>query len=191
MADCSDCYSIHIKTNGINFNEVYGKVLGYQKGNTTAFNAHLNKYYDIDDQYVDGVSITYGYPRQHMWTYATGYSSSLGSYSFFNCPCSYTAGGFPPAFVGKHYYCQSGSPGPPASPCYYPNILLWNGQGCPLRNSCCSQLQMPCFYRCLPDATEGTVQEIEVKICHNAPYATGATLVSELELYVGLENLPS
>ena len=42
--DHSDCYSIHIKTNGINFNEVYGKVLGYQKGQTTAFNAHLNKY---------------------------------------------------------------------------------------------------------------------------------------------------
>ena len=46
---------------------------------------------------------------------------------------------------------------------------------------------MPYFYRRLPVAIEGTVQEIEVKICHDVPYATGATLVSELELYVGLE----
>ena len=46
---------------------------------------------------------------------------------------------------------------------------------------------MPYFYICLPVATEGTVQEIEVRICHNEPYATGATLVSELELYIGLE----
>jgi len=57
-ANRTDCYQIHIKTNGVNFNEVYGKVLGYQKGNTTAFNTPVHRCHDIDAEYVDGVSIT-------------------------------------------------------------------------------------------------------------------------------------
>ena len=41
-----------------------------------------------------------------------------------------------------------------------------SGQGSPLGNSCCSQLQMPYFYGCLPVATEGTVQELGFAMMH-------------------------
>ena len=43
-----------------------GKLLAIKKKKKTVYNAHLNKYHDINDQYVDGVSITYGYPHQHL-----------------------------------------------------------------------------------------------------------------------------
>ena len=39
----------HFRVNGYNFNAVYDKVLGYQKGTTTAFNAYYSKKHGIDD----------------------------------------------------------------------------------------------------------------------------------------------
>ena len=55
--EIAGCYSAHFCVRGQNFNAVYGKVLGYQKGRTTTFNAYYSKKHDIDldDTHVDGV----------------------------------------------------------------------------------------------------------------------------------------
>ena len=49
----------------------------------------------IDGNYIDGLSITYGNPRQHIWTYATGAFDN----GEIRCPCDGT-GGTTPSFVG-------------------------------------------------------------------------------------------
>ena len=182
--EIAGCYSAHFSVSGHNFNEVYGKVLGYQKGRTTAFNAYYSKKHDIDDTYVDGVSITYGYPRQHLFTYASGFISTVYSCPY-NCPCSSTPGQAPPAFVRDNYYCEAAATSYPATSTYYINNQLWDGEDCPAGNSCCAQPQMPYFYRRLPIATNGTVNDIEVRICQDTSFATAAALVDEMQIFIG------
>ena len=57
--------------------------------------------------YFEGLSLTHGSPRQHVWTYAVGLSDS-GSHPH-DCPCVLTGGQNPKSFVGSHYYCESGA----------------------------------------------------------------------------------
>ena len=50
---------------GIQYSQVCGRIIGYQVGHPQALFSNLNI---IDGSYVDGVSLTYGSPRQHIWT---------------------------------------------------------------------------------------------------------------------------
>ena len=81
-------------------------VKGYQKGTLDGYK-HIQS---INGVYVDGVSITLGSPRKHVWTYAVG-SSDDYDYRCCNCPCDIHSGPPPPAFVGNDYYCESGAVG--------------------------------------------------------------------------------
>ena len=58
------CQSVTFPSNGIQYSQVCGRVVGYQYGHSDALDgpANLNTYY------VNGVSITRGSPRQHVWT---------------------------------------------------------------------------------------------------------------------------
>ena len=82
------CYSTLFSTNGVSYQHVCGRVRGYQKGQPDAFRRNT---LSIDTYYVDGLSITYGNPRQHIWTYAVGFTDYYG-----NCPCAATPGPAPP-----------------------------------------------------------------------------------------------
>ena len=42
----------------------------------------------FDGVCVDGISITSGSPRKHIWTYAVGLSDDYVYYSYYNCPCA-------------------------------------------------------------------------------------------------------
>ena len=67
------CSSAKFSTNGISYQRVCGRARGYQKGTTTGFyGTSLGR--TIDQDYVAGLSITYSRnPRQHIWTYASGW----------------------------------------------------------------------------------------------------------------------
>ena len=61
------------------------EAIGYQYGHTDAF-AERQPGVTLEENHVDGLSITYSHQRsQHIWTYAYG-SSELRPY--FSCPCS-------------------------------------------------------------------------------------------------------
>ena len=64
------CDSVTIPTNGQSYSKVLGKVKAYQYGSTDCF---VNHPQNIESYYVDGISITYGSPRKHMWTYAAAW----------------------------------------------------------------------------------------------------------------------
>ena len=188
------CHSAHFSTNSTSYTKVCGKAMGYQKGTMDCFYpsayAHGKVYYyppttvsrSLDGVYVDGISITTGNPRKHVWTYAVGLSDD-GNYSQLNCPCAKTPGPDPPTYVGHHYYCESGNTGTYNGEhgTIYSNDPLWDGKGCLSENSCCYDAGMPWFFRQLPTTTTG---DIEVRICRDQAFADEGVLVEQLQLYV-------
>ena len=164
---------------GISYNMTAGYVRGYQKGTTNGFQG--SQYNGINGPYVDGVSITLGYPRKHVWTYAIGYSEDEYAPNN-NCPCAVTPGPDPPSFVGEHYYCQSGSPSYSSSNSYYTNATLWQGTGCTnSRDNCCAIVELPFFYR---EFVIRQHESIEVRICSSNDYSQQAVLIDKVQLYI-------
>ena len=109
------CSSTNFSTNGISYQRVCGRARGYQKRFTDAFYGCNRAGQTIDGYYVEGISITHGNPRQHIWTYASGLLDNQ-THSY-NCPC---AGGFPsPPFVGTNYYSESGATDTHVDTAYY------------------------------------------------------------------------
>ena len=110
-SDSTGCYRTTFSVNHAGFNKICGKIKGYQKGSTDAFQAFSNSP-SLDNGYVDGMSITVGNPRKHVWTYAVGLSVD-GDFTdgIRNCPCARNRGIAPLSFVGEHFYCESGNTG--------------------------------------------------------------------------------
>ena len=175
------CYHTTFTTYNITFNKICGQVKGYQQGQTIAFTP---KGYSINYLYADGVSITVGNPRKHVWTYASGASDDYQGSADNNCPCAAAPGPDPPAFVGNHYYCESGNTGPYANGEYYTSDPLWDGAGCHhYNNTCCTNPDAPWFFRQFAMPMQ---EYIEAGICHfiHSDYATVDILVEKIELYV-------
>lgn len=180
----SGCYPVTFTNNGIPYQHVCGKVVGYQKGTPDGFYAFgYNSYPSkaIDGPYVDGVSLTYGTPRKHLWTYANGVSSNGGTHQRNNCPCAKYPGTIPPTFVRDHYYCDSGNPDKLIHAMYYTSNVVWDGKGCIAGDSCCSQAGMPWFYRQIPIKID---EPIEARICYDQSFSDEGVLVGDMELYV-------
>ena len=63
------CKSVYLPRDISEYTKVCGKAIGYQYESTDAFAASfVDCLNSIDQTYVDGLSITYGSPRQHIWT---------------------------------------------------------------------------------------------------------------------------
>ena len=104
------CDSKIIPSNGTQYTEICGRVVGYQHGQTAA--VYGNKVQDINSYYVDGVSITHGTPRQHVWTLMAGLNQKGSSvYRDYQCPC-HRGGSYSniQSFIGNDWYCESGNP---------------------------------------------------------------------------------
>jgi len=176
LTDVSGCSSALFSTNGASYQNICGKVRGYQKGGPSAFAGST----EIDNVYIDGVSITRGMPREHIWTYATGLSDDF-NYPAYNCPCALIPGPSAPSFVGDNYYCESGDTGTYQSAPYYLNDALWDGTGC-FSSNCCSRSSLqPWFHQSLNSVSS---DDIEVRLCDVYAFSTAATLVDQLELYI-------
>jgi len=152
------CSSTKFSTNGKSYKRVCGRARGYHKGYVLGFAAYTNRDQGIDGYYTDGLSITYGNPRQHIWTYATGAYDSRSSFQY-NCPCR--GGPASPPFVGTNYYCESGAISGTDYSTYFFNDPLWDGSGC-IVSTCCDNPTQPWFYRELNGTTKS---DIEARIC--------------------------
>lgn len=186
------CYSAYFPTYNAHYKRVCGMVKGYQKGTMNGFyptSFFLGKdnsitpvtaSASIDGVYVDGISITLGNPRKHVWTYAAGLSDN-GKYPCCNCPCAKYPGPLPPTFVQEHYYCESGNTEGALSSTFYKNDILWDGKSCAKYNSCCSYPGMPWFFRIFPKCVQG---DFEVRICTDQNYHDEGVLVEAMEIYI-------
>ena len=162
-ASTADCVSIPIDI-PYSYLRVCGRVIAYQVGVTNAFNHQGSSSATINNAYVDGVSLTHGYPRQHIWTFAAGLRESMAMHPESTCPCTgNTAAIPPPRFVGSDYFCEAGvRDHTPTSPTLYSSDPLWDGDGCTDTNPCCSFNSPPWFYKQLP---QPTTDNIEMRVC--------------------------
>ena len=171
------CASAYFNVKGVSYDNICGQAKAYQKGSTDAF---ASKIQSIDGTYVNGVSITLGSPRKHVWTYAAGLSDDY-DYPDENCPCATIPGSSPPAFVGNDYYCESGDVGTYDAALYYLSDPLWDGSGCTSGNGCCAKFGMPWFHRKLQITA---AEDLEVRICKSNVKEDEDIAVEQLELFV-------
>jgi len=171
------CSSALFYMNEITYEHICGQAKGYQKGSTDAF---VSNSPSVNSAYVDGISITIGSPRNHVWTYAVGPSDNH-NYGRHNCPCATHPGTSPPAFVGNDYYCESGNVGAYDVNLYYLSDPLWDGDGCTISDGCCAQIGMPWFYKKLPMPVN---DNFEVRICKDENDVNENVVIEKLELFV-------
>ena len=175
--DAAGCYSTHFSNSNAKYTSICGKYIGYQKGTTDGF-AAFHTTQSIDSPYLDGVSITIGNPRKHIWSYASGAVPSLSHAS--NCPCA-KGGAKAPLFVQHHSYCESGATTGAGTSIVYVSDPLWDGRGCVAGDDCCIKVGPPWFYRHFTEPEKGTV---EVRICRDEAYSNEATLLEKVQLYI-------
>ena len=169
------CSSITIPT-GMNYTQVCGKVRGYQVNSPDAFRTKSN---GINRGYVDGVSITHGNPRQHIFTFACGNDASLTN----QCPCNRGSKvkGSVPGFVGEDYYCESGSMSGFRGGVYKDDVL-WDGKMCNKREGpCCTSPNFPYFEK---DLGSPTSDDIELRVCRNQNESDEDILLKSYVIYI-------
>ena len=176
--DSAGCRSNIFQTNGISYSQICGKVVGYQKGTTDAVYKNIN---DINGVYIDGVSITRGSYRQHVWSYVAGHQSNINT--VYTCPCNTGATNTVPSFVGEHYYCESGTNSDPSHGQVYTDDPLWDGNNCPSNEApCCTGTGLPWFFRDYGNAT--ITDYIELRVCGDEVWSNEDTPVQLYEIYV-------
>ena len=161
------CKSVPIPSQGLKYSQVCGRVRGYHKYTLDGF---LNR--GIDAVYVDGVSITHGSPRKHIW--------SLGGSTYnAGCPCSSSRK--TPSFVGNDYYCESGFPKGPQNTFGIADPL-WDGKNCPTNEAkCCTPPLLPWFLKRIGSTT---TDNIEMRLCSDEAPSNENIGIDQYEIYV-------
>ena len=160
------------------YQRVCGRVIGYQDNTPDAF-SKLGESVTINESYLDGVSITYGQPRNHIWSYVAGATERGILNRQPNCPCSTASGSGPQSFVGNNYYCESGNP-TDTFDSFYSADKLWDGKHC--EGTCCTDSKSPPWFSVrLPNPT---TESIEVRICGDEGTVNENTPIELLEIYV-------
>ena len=176
------CDGVTYTTGSQQYDQVCGRIIGYQVGDTEAFRRSSGRL--INAFYVDGISVTRGSTYQHIWTFAAGLDERR-THSSSTCPCvtGSVAGSLVPSFVGQNYFCEAGiTRYTSGRGIFWPDgDSLWDGQGCGLTNTCCTFNSPPWFNVTLPSPT---TDYIEVRICTAGGNGTEDLPIQLMELYV-------
>ena len=173
------CSSHMFTTHGVPFTKVCGRARGYQQPVSPAFyNYHLGQN-TLDRPYVSGLSVTYGSPRNHIWTFASGHSKQSNA-PLYNCPCAYPyPGPAAPPFVGENYFCESGNTGQLEDQ-WYLDDPMWDSQGCASGSTCCDR-GGPWFTTTLSQEAK---DDIEMRMCHHNGIGYENIGVDQLEIFI-------
>ena len=173
------CSSVVFPINDLRYSQVCGKIMAYQFASPDGFGGgSRGNAITIDENYVDGISLTHGNPRHHIWTFAA-VADELGS----ACPCvssisiSFSS---PPAFVGEDYFCDTGS-ADRWEPTFYVDDPLWDGAGCGPLNTCCSFNTPPWFHKQLP---QPTTDDIEMRVCRDQWSDDEDVAIETIDIYI-------
>lgn len=170
------CTSVTYSTHNIEYTRVCGRVRGYQQSFTDAFDPYFKTHTSLEHVYVDGVSITHGHPKRHIWTFASGIAEDRNDR--YSCPCArsgYT--GSVPSYVSNDYFCESGTYTQRTGVFSDP---LWDGMGCPSTNLCCTAKNPPYFCKQVP----ATTNPIELRVCSDSPSSDEDILLELVEIFV-------
>ena len=171
------CSSVQYPSNGISYSQICGRVVGYQYNSPDDVDTGTSN--NINTYYVDGVSITRGSPRQHVWTLMGGLTES----STYKCPCSSDNPQLEVTFIGSNYFCESGNSNNDWTQTLYTGDPLWDGQGCGTNETaCCSAPGLPWFHRDYGNVT--TTDYIELRVCADESTNNEDVPVSFYEIYI-------
>ena len=175
-SNSGSCQSVKFPSNGISYSQVCGKVIGYQYVSPSAVDEGIT---DINTYYLDGVSITHGSPRKHIWSFLAGFEESQGNK--FNCPCSTgSTQTIVQSFIGNDYFCESGNP--QGTGTFFTQDPLWDGNDCNgLEGACCSAPGLPWFNKVLNSTT---TDYIELRVCADESTTNEDVPVAQYEIYV-------
>ena len=177
------CDSVFFPVSGGPYSQVCGRISAYQWGLPGAFYGYNEGQTTIDSNYVDGVAIMYGSPRQHIWTFANGARENEMRHRSWNCPCDTTGVISIPPFVGEDYFCESGrvSGSGIRWNTLHSNDTLWDGRDCHSTSTCCSLHNPPYFTKTL---NQTTTDDLELRMCLWDPSNNDNIAVELVELYV-------
>ena len=165
------CSSVTFLTHGVNYSKVCGRAYGYNKDTPDGFQRHSYcPSCTIDKFYVDGLSITHGSPRQHIWSLAAAYLE-------YYCPCTASPNQYTylPSFVGNDYSCENEGYNTYS---YYDR--LWDGQDCSATlQRCCDKGSWFC-----KDLPQPTTDNIEVRLCCDQDRSDEDVYIEHFELYI-------
>ena len=162
------CSQVIFVNHGLPYSHICGKINAKQSGIPDGFATYTELRPDkaaIDDNYVDGVSLTYGTdPRKHIWSFA---ASSVFRTIGHDCDlCDWNR----PSFVDvSQHSCELNEPCTDVAVC---GNLLWNGNQCTGNGT---------FYRQLPQPTSA---DIEMRVCRDEGSADEDILLTFMEIYV-------
>ena len=185
----NSCSSTTFSVGGSQYSRVCGRALAYRFGRCYAFYGYWGSHQGPDGYYVDGLSLTHGFPgsRQHIWTFAsglfTGSRSSTSGYQSYRCPCDNGDTIPSPPFVGNDYFCESTRPEGTWGGNYrfYPYAQLWDGHVCEGGGTCCQFNNPPWFTKSLASPT---TDGIELRLCLLSSSGNSDVALELLELYV-------
>ena len=176
----SRCISTTFSSLGIEYSRVCGRINGYQFSYTNEFASYITYRGSIDSPFVDGIVLTHGNPRNHIWTFAGGQNQYRSDSNA--CPCNSDSYSYSlPPYVGNDYFCDSGhryNTQPPKT--YLTNDPLWDGAGC-VSGSCCTFNSPPWFCKTLP---HHTTDDIELRLCLDEVLTNEDILFERVELYI-------
>ena len=179
------CDSVFFPSNGTSYSQVCGRIIGYQFGSTDAFDFLRRpvQYTGINNPYVDGVSLTHGYPRHHIWTFVGSINSNGQEPTENYCPCDGSGRITAPDFVGEHYFCESGNPASIGwSSTLYTDDVIWDGKNCGSGEAqCCIAPGIPWFHKVLDSPT---TDNIEMRVCGEEGTTNEDTPLSLYEIYI-------
>ena len=173
QAEGSECLSVNYSVSNIGYSSICGRITAYQVGSTNAFRKYIeNQGTSIESAYVDGVSLTHGNPREHIWTFAAALDKQVGNVNS-KCPCLFNK--TLPSFVGEDYFCDAGNEEFMDGEYGLQPDSLWDGTDC----LCC--VNPPWFYKQLPQPTD---DDIEMRVCKDESDNSENIAIAEVEIYV-------
>ncbi len=174
------CVLANYSSYGHPYSRVCGRILGFQWQETRAFHSLVTYNLTVDDNYLDGISITHGIfgSRTHVWSFAS--ATREVNTSSNGCDCSNSdPWPYDTSFVGNDYFCDSGGEENQPPDGEYADDTLWDGAGCGPDSTCCEFNNPPWFCKTLP---QHTTDDLNVWACINT--TDSDTAISLIELYI-------
>jgi cell division protein FtsL len=157
LSSIGGCTLVTIPTYNFNYSHVCGRMTGHRIEDPNAF---LSTNFS-NPLYVDGISLTHGEPRKHIWTFAA--ASDVRE-----CPCGGEGSSPAPEQVGNDYFCDTAV------------HRLWI-RDCRTSDVCCPFNNPPWFYKQLSHPTN---DDIEMRVCRDQPSGYEDVIFTEQEIYV-------
>ena len=175
----ASCDAVQFSIDGNAYTQVCGRVTGYQYASPDASNYRNGADYEISEPYLDGVSITHGRPRQHIWSFFGAH------YDGYCCNAQHLSSVELLDFLGNNSFCDTGNP--VSGRIGWQNELnldypLWDGDTqCANNPNCCAPHRGPWFHATLAFPS---TNNIEVRVCGDQSTRDEDTPVGLIEIYI-------